>query len=430
MLSHAQPVPDITRITNPEIVPEPESIPVDTLEIVPANRSWWSVRGPRVGARPWLYGFVAVFAILLVSFIAFYLKFARLTDEKLGAGVFADTVNIYAAPAVIAVGDHHSQGEVVTGYAKLDLARHRSIAPDATKLARTVQESTLPATPPLAQEPAVIYFSGDHISRIVTPSGTTIRQYQFAPRLITNQSDRNREKRRLVQFSEIPPALVDAVVSVEDKHFFSHSGFDLFRMFKAAYVDVREGRKQQGASTLSMQLARGLWLQPDKKWKRKFAEALITMHLERKLTKKQIFAFYCNQVYLGRQGTFSINGFGEAAHSYFDKDISQLSTPEAALLAGLVQRPSYYNPFRYPVRARERRDVVLRLMHDNRRLTDLQYRAALETPVKLSPAAWRTSTHNISWTWLMMNCRTGWASASRRFIPSIRRLTRNCSAQP
>ena len=188
-----------------------------------------------------------------------------------------------------------------------------------------------------------------------------------------------------MEFSEIPRALVDAVVSVEDKHFFTHSGLDLLRMLKAAYVDLREARKQQGASTLSMQLARGLWLQPDKKWKRKFAEVLITMHLEHKLTKKQIFAFYCNQVYLGRQGTFSINGFGEAAHTYFDKDVSQLTLPEAALLAGLVQRPSYYNPFRYPDRARERRDMVLRLMRNNHRLTDSQYHAALETPVKLSP---------------------------------------------
>ena len=106
-------------------------------------------------------------------------------------------------------------------------------------------------------------------------------------------------------------------MSVEDKHFFSHGGFDLFRILKAAYVDLKDGRKEQGASTLSMQLARGLWLAPDKNWKRKAEELFITMHLEHTLTKQQIFEYYANQVYLGRRGTFSINGFGEAARAYF-----------------------------------------------------------------------------------------------------------------
>jgi penicillin-binding protein 1B len=119
-----------------------------------------------------------------------------------------------------------------------------------------------------------------------------------------------------------------------------------------------------------MQLARILWLAPDKNWKRKAEELLITMHLEHKLTKQQIFEYYANQVYLGRLGTFSINGFGEAARAYFGKDISQLNVPEAAMLAGMVQRPSYYNPFRYPERVQERRNRVLNLMRENKLLTD------------------------------------------------------------
>ena len=203
----------------------------------------------------------------------------------------------------------------------------------------------------------------------------------MAPQLITDLSDGNREKRNLVHYSEIPPALVHAIISVEDKHFFSHRGFDPFRIMKAAYVDLKDGRKEQGASTLSMQLARALWLDPDKSWKRKAQELLITMHLEQRLTKQQIFEYYASEVYMGRRGPFSINGFGEAAHAYFDKDVSQLNVREAALLAGMVQRPSYYNPFRYPERARERRNVVLRLMRANRYLSDDEYRAVAQAPV-------------------------------------------------
>ena len=182
------------------------------------------------------------------------------------------------------------------------------------------------------------------ISRIVSLQDHTERKvFDLEPQLIANLSGQ-REKRRLVHFSDIPPSLVHAVISAEDKHFFRHSGFDLFRMLKAAYVDLKEGRKEQGASTLSMQLARGFWLDPDKNWRRKIEELLITIQLESKLSKQQIFEDYANQVYLGRHGTFSVNGFGEAARVYFAKDLSQFTIPEAALLAGMIQRPSYFNP--------------------------------------------------------------------------------------
>src|SRR5205823_10857588 len=136
-------------------------------------------------------------------------------------------------------------------------------------------------------------------------------------------------------------------------------------------------RKQQGASTLSMQLVRNFWLEPDKSWKRKFQEMVLTLHMEERLTKQQIFEYYANQIYLGRRDTFSISGFAEGARAYFGKDLAQLSNAEAALLAGLVQRPSYYNPYRYPNRARQRRNLVLSLMRRNRYLSDADYRAAL-----------------------------------------------------
>jgi penicillin-binding protein 1B len=176
------------------------------------------------------------------------------------------------------------------------------------------------------------------------------------------------------------------VVAVEDKRFFQHSGFDPVRILKAAYIDIREGRKEQGASTLSMQLARNLWLDSNKRFRRKIAEFLIALHLESRLTKQQIFEYYGNQVYLGRRGTFNIHGFGEAAQAYFGKEVRDLSIAESAMLAGMIQRPSYYNPFRYPERARERRNLVLQLMRDNGYLDAQQQQAAADQPVKLSPS--------------------------------------------
>ena len=205
------------------------------------------------------------------------------------------------------------------------------------------------------------------------------------PQLITSFSGRD-QKRRLVHYADIPPNLVHAVLAAEDKHFFHHTGVDLLRLGKAAWVDFKDGRKEQGASTLTMQLARGLWLEPDKRWKRKVKEFFITLHLEEKLRKEQIFEDYANLVYLGRRGPFSIHGFAEAARTYFGKDLSQIDDAEAALLAGMVQRPSYYNPFHDPERARQRRDVVLGLMRDNGYLTGAGYESALAEPVRITHA--------------------------------------------
>ena len=120
--------------------------------------------------------------------------------------------------------------------------------------------------------------------------------------------------------------VVHAVVAAEDKRFFQHSGFDPIRVLKAAYVNVKEQRTSQGASTLSMQLAGDFWLdRSERTWKRKAGEVLITLHLERKLTKEQIFEFYANQIYLGNVGSFSIHGFGQGAQTYFSKDIRHLT---------------------------------------------------------------------------------------------------------
>ena len=208
---------------------------------------------------------------------------------------------------------------------------------------------------------------------------------QLPPQLIASVAG-DRE-RRLVHYNDIPPVLVHAVISAEDRHFFHHTGFDFLRMAKAAWVDLKDGRKEQGASTLSMQLARGLWLEPAKSWKRKAEELLITLHLEAKLRKQQIFEDYANLVYLGRRGPFGIQGFAEAARTYFGKDLAQLDASASALLAGMVQRPSYYNPFRYPERARARRDVVLGMMRDNGYLTAAQYAAAAASPLQVSREA-------------------------------------------
>ncbi|PWU10354.1 MAG: penicillin-binding protein 1A, partial [Terriglobia bacterium] len=323
-------------------------------------------------------------AAALFLFGVYYVKFSRLIDRRLASGAFADTLNIYSAPRTIGVGDSLTLQETLTGLTRSGYTAARS-NPVGWYNARANGVEIFPGKDSYpGTEPVVLSFAGGKVARIVSlADNTERRECRLEPQLITNLSA-NHEKRRLVRFADIPPDLVHAVISVEDKRFFRHSGFDPLRMLKAAYIDLKDGRKEQGASTLSMQLARSLWLEPDKNWKRKFEELIITLHLEHRLTKQQIFENYANQVYLGRRGPFSINGFGEAAYSYFGKELSQITVPEAALLAGMIQRPSYYNPFRYPDRARERRNMVLDLMLANGYLSGDEYRQSASASIKLS----------------------------------------------
>jgi penicillin-binding protein 1B len=229
---------------------------------------------------------------------------------------------------------------------------------------------------------------------IALKDNTAINQYRIEPELITSLFDEKREKRRIVRFEDIPKVMVNAVLSAEDKRFFEHSGFDPFGIMRAFWVDVRERRRAQGASTLSMQVARTLWLSNRRTVDRKMAEILITMHIEQKLTKEQIFEFYANGIYLGQHGSFSIHGFAEAAQVFLGKDLAQLDVAEAALLAGLPQVPTLGNPIQHPDRAKQRRNQVLALMRDNGYINPKEYEEAIEKPIHTISDASKTSDAN------------------------------------
>lgn len=320
---------------------------------------------------------------ILVVFFSFYNKYAKLADEKLAAGPFPNSSVIYSSPESVMVGDSTTPEELVvqlrrSGYVQ-DAPKSRMgwfhVRPDAVEVFPGADSY-------FDSEPGVVRFNDGKIKDIISlKDNSPITEYLLEPRMISNLFDKSREKRRLVKYSEIPPVLVHAVLSIEDKRFFQHSGFDPIRIVGALLVDLREGRRAQGASTLTQQLARDLWLSQEKTWQRKFTELLITIHLERKLSKEQIFEYYANTVDLGRRGSFAIRGFGEASQVFFGKDLRQITLPEAAMLAGVIQRPNYRNPIRWPERARDRRNLDLALMRDNDYITEGEYQRAKMTPL-------------------------------------------------
>ncbi len=342
----------------------------------------------RPAGRILVIGFALVVVLALGLFTYYYSKYSRLIDEKLRVGPFANTAKLFAAPESVAVGDRITPEEIASELRRSGYNESRGNPIGYFQLHPTSIEVFPGPDSYFDQEAGVIKFVGGRISQIVSLQDNTLRgQYQLEPQLITNLSGPNREKRRIVKFGDIPKVVVDAITSAEDKRFFQHSGFDPVRIVKAAYVDLREGRKEQGASTLSQQLARGFWLDQDKRWTRKLAEMIITLQLEQKLSKEEIFEDYANQVYLGWRGSFEIHGFGEAAEAYFGKDLSQITVPEAATLAGMIQRPSYYNPYKYPERTRERRNVILSLMHQNGFISDRDCELAEQSPLAVAKGA-------------------------------------------
>ncbi len=187
------------------------------------------------------------------------------------------------------------------------------------------------------------------------------------------------QRRVVVGYNDFPPVLRQAVISIEDKSFESNWGVNLVRVVGAAYRDLTSDERAQGASTLTMQLARNLFLSSEKSFGRKLQEVFLSIQIERHFTKKQIFTLYGNQIYLGH-GTY---GFEAGAQYYFSKHAKDLTLPEAALLAALPKGPEYYSPVRFPDRAFKRRNLVLNSMLEDGAITAEQARVAKEAPLGL-----------------------------------------------
>ena len=186
------------------------------------------------------------------------------------------------------------------------------------------------------------------------------------------------ERRSVVRISEVPAVMKNAILAAEDSRFFEHSGVDPVGILRAAVTNLFSGGKDQGASTITMQVARNFFLSSEKTYTRKIYEILLALRIEENLTKEQILEVYLNQIFLGKRAY----GFASAAQIYFGKPLSALSAAEAAMLAGLPKAPSVFNPLVNPRRATERQHYILRRMHESGFLTEAQYNAALKEELR------------------------------------------------
>jgi penicillin-binding protein 1B len=214
-----------------------------------------------------------------------------------------------------------------------------------------------------------------------------LERFSLKPIMLSNAIDQHREKRRFVSFRDLPQALTNAVLAAEDRRFFNHSGIDPIRIIKALIVNAREGETTQGASTLTQQFVKNYFLTPERTWRRKLSDAYMSILLERRLSKEEIFELYSNEVYLGQAGSFGIVGFGEAANVFFDKSVRDLSLDESAMIAGIITAPNRFTPFRYRDRATARRNLVLDQMADYGMISAEECSAAKAKPLAARSAA-------------------------------------------
>ena len=335
-------------------------------------------------------GFLIAGILFMAGFAYFYVKYEGIVDRRMAGPLFNNAAKIYARPRTIEVGNPYTAQEIADYLRRAGYSEQNKDSDSPTGRFRFAGGSleVMPGEESFhAPENVTIHFSGGKISAIAAAGrgGEALTAYELEPQRITSLFEgQDRSKRQIVTFDEIPKNLVNAVIAIEDRRFFQHSGVNYFRLMEAASTDILHGHRGQGGSTLTMQLSRGFFLSPEKTVKRKLTEMLIAIELEQKFSKQRIFDMYANQVPMGQRGSFSINGFGEASRAYFNKDMKDLTLPECALLAGIIQRPSYLSPYRHPERALERRNLVLDSMVETGSITRDQADHAKATPLKLA----------------------------------------------
>jgi len=346
---------------------------------------------------------ILITAVVIGVFAYYWVIFSARIDNLLKGEVFTRSAGIYAAPKQIRAGQNISEEDLVAylkraGYVErgqqAESARGRYASAGSTVEIEPGSDTIVDNARPFESLRVQFAHGRNAIASIVDKdSGARLDKAQLDPELISSVTGRERAKRRVIGFNDLSPDLIKAITVTEDRSFFEHHGVNVRGIIRALLrrydADPNSPLARQGGSSITQQLVKNLLLSPERTLKRKLAEAYMSVILETRLSKEEIFALYCNQVYLGQQSGFSINGFGEAASAYFSKDVTNLTLPESAFLAGLIRSPNRYNPFHDLETAQARRNQVLESMTETGAITRDQAKQAEATELKLAPVKGR-----------------------------------------
>ena len=345
---------------------------------------------------------VSVFVLLvLVSSLTltyFWFDYSDRIDRKLLSGqVFTPFAGIYSAPKTLRVGESISHTGLID-YLKSAGYVDENIKADLARSRYGIDEKGVRVDPGITGvidgeevfQPLLVAFAkdGKSVSKITDlASGAEVRAAQLEPKQLSTIAAEGDGRRKSVTFNDLPEHLVKAITVTEDRAFFDHYGVNFRGIARALWrrYDSEDDSPlaNQGGSSITQQLVKNLLLNNDPTYERKLKEAFMSVILETRLTKQEIFTLYAKQIYLGQQTGVSIYGVGEASSAYFGKDVSQVTLAEAAFLAGIIRSPNRYNPYKNSDKVRERRNQVLQSMLEAGEIDEARYAQAHAAPVEL-----------------------------------------------
>ena len=316
-----------------------------------------------------------------------YKYYSRMIDARLASGYFTSRPGLYAAPRTIERGQKLTRRDLIqalrrAGY--VDSTNNNVWSGSFRETAATIEIS--PATVN-RNRPSVItvLFERDRQIEALLSDDLPLEKFTLAPEVLTNDLSSKTGEHDNVTYAEIPPALARSILSIEDQRFFEHPGIDLWGIARALVRNAGDDRVGQGGSTITQQLVKNTYLSSERTFARKYAEAMLAFALERRLSKQEIFALYCNEVYLGQRDAVGVRGVRQAARVYFAKELKDLSLAEAATIAGMIQGPARYSPVHHAEAAQARKTLVLEAMLRDGWITNDQVSSARSQSIVLSP---------------------------------------------
>jgi penicillin-binding protein 1B len=308
----------------------------------------------------------AIIGVVAVFTYNSYRKFAELIDQQIEGGFLRSHAGLYAAPRVIERGARLSRDQLAVSLQRAGYAPNQ--ASNIWNGSFQVSDRGIRILPRQGTDSAqwidVNFDDRGYISSLSPDDGSQRFTYSLEPELLTVDAALKTGQQDTLTYQSIPPVLVHAILAIEDRRFFEHHGVDFRGMGRAFLRWSTSGslKFKQGGSTITQQLVKNTYLTPAKTLERKFNEVMIALALEQRLSKQDIFALYCNEVYLGQRNGVGVRGVAQAARVFFGKDLKDISVAEAATIAGMIQSPARYAPDRHPEAARARRDTVIAAM--------------------------------------------------------------------